>query len=127
MTRRGLLGALGALSAAFVGPAMLVLDHLNEGDKPSTPAAPLPAALPPAAPPSRFTIDVSHHDWNTRGGNLDWAAIRDAGIAGMVAHQEIVFGTEGETLTIRHDSLHRSSRTRSRGPPHRVRRARTQV
>jgi 4-hydroxy-tetrahydrodipicolinate reductase len=27
----------------------------------------------------------------------------------MVAHQEIVFGTEGETLTIRHDSLNRSS------------------
>jgi 4-hydroxy-tetrahydrodipicolinate reductase len=30
-------------------------------------------------------------------------------IAGMVAHQEVVFGTEGETLSIRHDSLHRSS------------------
>jgi 4-hydroxy-tetrahydrodipicolinate reductase len=27
----------------------------------------------------------------------------------MVAHQEIVFGTEGETLSIRHDSLNRSS------------------
>jgi 4-hydroxy-tetrahydrodipicolinate reductase len=27
----------------------------------------------------------------------------------MVAHHEIVFGSEGETLTIRHDSLHRSS------------------
>jgi 4-hydroxy-tetrahydrodipicolinate reductase len=29
--------------------------------------------------------------------------------AGLVAHQEILFGTEGETLTIRHDSLDRSS------------------
>ena len=28
---------------------------------------------------------------------------------GMVAHQEIVFGAEGETLTIRHDSLDRVS------------------
>jgi 4-hydroxy-tetrahydrodipicolinate reductase len=27
----------------------------------------------------------------------------------MVAHQEIVFGTAGETLSIRHDSLDRSS------------------
>jgi 4-hydroxy-tetrahydrodipicolinate reductase len=27
----------------------------------------------------------------------------------MVAHQEIVFGAEGETLTIRHDSLDRVS------------------
>ena len=30
-------------------------------------------------------------------------------IAGLVAHQEIVFGSEGETLTIRHDSLDRVS------------------
>ena len=30
-------------------------------------------------------------------------------IAGLVAHQEILFGTEGETLTIRHDSLDRGS------------------
>ncbi|OEV22704.1 4-hydroxy-tetrahydrodipicolinate reductase, partial [Streptomyces nanshensis] len=26
-----------------------------------------------------------------------------------VAHQEVLFGDEAETLTIRHDSLHRSS------------------
>jgi 4-hydroxy-tetrahydrodipicolinate reductase len=30
-------------------------------------------------------------------------------IAGLVAHQEIIFGSEGETLTIRHDSLDRAS------------------
>jgi 4-hydroxy-tetrahydrodipicolinate reductase len=29
--------------------------------------------------------------------------------AGLVAHQEILFGTEGETLTIRHDSYDRAS------------------
>ena len=29
--------------------------------------------------------------------------------AGLVAHQEVLFGTEGETLTIRHDSLDRAS------------------
>ena len=28
---------------------------------------------------------------------------------GMVAHQEVIFGTTGETLTIRHDSLDRKS------------------
>jgi 4-hydroxy-tetrahydrodipicolinate reductase len=30
-------------------------------------------------------------------------------LRGLVAHQEILFGGEGETLTIRHDSLARSS------------------
>jgi 4-hydroxy-tetrahydrodipicolinate reductase len=30
-------------------------------------------------------------------------------MAGLVAHQEVLFGTEGEMLTIRHDSLSRTS------------------
>jgi 4-hydroxy-tetrahydrodipicolinate reductase len=28
---------------------------------------------------------------------------------GLLAHQEVIFGTTGETLTIRHDSLDRAS------------------
>ena len=31
-------------------------------------------------------------------------------LAGLVAHQEVLFGTLGETLTIRHDSIDRTSR-----------------
>jgi len=30
-------------------------------------------------------------------------------LAGLVAHQEVLFGGHGETLTIRHDSLDRVS------------------
>jgi 4-hydroxy-tetrahydrodipicolinate reductase len=30
-------------------------------------------------------------------------------LRGLVAHQEVLFGTNGETLTIRHDSLDRAS------------------
>jgi 4-hydroxy-tetrahydrodipicolinate reductase len=30
-------------------------------------------------------------------------------LAGLVAHQEVLFGTLGETLTIRHDSIDRTS------------------
>ncbi len=44
-----------------------------------------------------------------RGTDVDGIRVHSLRIAGMVAHQEIVFGTEGETLTIRHDSLSRSS------------------
>ena len=44
-----------------------------------------------------------------RGADVDGVRVHSLRIAGMVAHQEIVFGTEGETLSIRHDSLNRSS------------------
>jgi 4-hydroxy-tetrahydrodipicolinate reductase len=30
-------------------------------------------------------------------------------VRGLVAHQEVILGTQGETLTIRHDSLDRES------------------
>ena len=30
-------------------------------------------------------------------------------VTGLVAHQEVLLGTQGETLTLRHDSLDRSS------------------
>ena len=32
-----------------------------------------------------------------------------SGCPGLVAHQEVIFGGEGQTLTIRHDSIDRSS------------------
>ena len=44
-----------------------------------------------------------------RGADVDGVRVHAVRLAGLVAHQEILFGTEGETLTIRHDSLHRSS------------------
>jgi 4-hydroxy-tetrahydrodipicolinate reductase len=44
-----------------------------------------------------------------RGAEVDGVRVHALRIAGLVAHQEVLFGTEGETLTIRHDSLHRAS------------------
>ena len=44
-----------------------------------------------------------------RGAVVDGVHVHSMRIAGLVAHQEVLFGTEGETLTIRHDSLHRAS------------------
>jgi 4-hydroxy-tetrahydrodipicolinate reductase len=44
-----------------------------------------------------------------RGAVVDGVRVHSVRLAGLVAHQEILLGTEGETLTIRHDSLHRSS------------------
>lgn len=44
-----------------------------------------------------------------RGASVDGIRVHSLRIAGMVAHQEVLFGTEGETLSIRHDSLHRTS------------------
>jgi 4-hydroxy-tetrahydrodipicolinate reductase len=44
-----------------------------------------------------------------RGADVGGIRVHSVRLSGLVAHQEIVFGAEGETLTIRHDSLNRSS------------------
>ena len=40
---------------------------------------------------------------------LDGVHVHSVRLAGLVAHQEVLLGGHGELLTIRHDSLDRSS------------------
>lgn len=44
-----------------------------------------------------------------RGGSVEGMRIHSLRLPGSVAHQEVILGGAGETLTIRHDSLARSS------------------
>ncbi len=44
-----------------------------------------------------------------RGATVAGVPVHSVRLAGLVAHQEVMFGTAGETLTIRHDSLDRAS------------------
>lgn len=44
-----------------------------------------------------------------RGAEIDGVRVHSVRAAGLVAHQEVLFGTTGETLTIRHDSYDRAS------------------
>jgi len=44
-----------------------------------------------------------------RGAVVDDVHVHSVRVAGLVAHQEVLFGGNGETLTIRHDSLDRAS------------------
>lgn len=45
----------------------------------------------------------------SRGGNFQGMRVHSVRLPGLVAHQEVIFGGEGQTLTIRHDSLSRES------------------
>ena len=44
-----------------------------------------------------------------RGAHHAGIPVHAIRLAGLVAHQEVLFGTDGETLTLRHDSLDRRS------------------
>jgi 4-hydroxy-tetrahydrodipicolinate reductase len=55
--------------------------------------------------PDATTIEAP----GARGTLVDGIHVHAVRLPGHVAHQEVVLGSAGETLTIRHDSLHRSS------------------
>jgi 4-hydroxy-tetrahydrodipicolinate reductase len=44
-----------------------------------------------------------------RGGELEGVRLHSVRLPGFVAHQEVIFGNAGQTLTIRHDSINRES------------------
>ena len=45
----------------------------------------------------------------TRGGDIEGIRIHSVRLPGLVAHQEVLFGGPGQTLSIRHDSMDRTS------------------
>jgi 4-hydroxy-tetrahydrodipicolinate reductase len=45
----------------------------------------------------------------TRGGELGGVTIHSVRLQGLVAHQEVILGGRGETLSIRHDTFNRES------------------
>jgi 4-hydroxy-tetrahydrodipicolinate reductase len=55
--------------------------------------------------PDATTIEAP----GARGNQVDGIHVHSVRMPGLVAHQEVMLGSTGETLTIRHDSLHRSS------------------
>jgi 4-hydroxy-tetrahydrodipicolinate reductase len=44
-----------------------------------------------------------------RGANVDGMHIHSVRLPGLIAHQQVLFGADGQTLTIRHDSYNRDS------------------
>lgn len=44
-----------------------------------------------------------------RGAQVDGITVHAVRLAGLVAHQEVLFGATGETLTLRHDTTDRSA------------------
>jgi 4-hydroxy-tetrahydrodipicolinate reductase len=100
-----------AIAARYYQAAEVIeLHHAGKADAPSgtalrTAKAIAAARRRPASaiPPGRELVT------GARGGDVQGVRVHSVRLPGLVAHQEIIFGGEGELLTLRHDSLDRSS------------------
>jgi 4-hydroxy-tetrahydrodipicolinate reductase len=89
---------------------VIELHHPQKADAPSGTAArtaELIAEARKGLPPNPDATSAGLP--GARGADVDGIPVHSVRLAGLVAHQEVLFGTAGETLTIRHDSLDRAS------------------
>ena len=83
--------------------------HNNKADAPSGTAMATAARMTAAS--DAWAADPTRHEVakGARGGDADGIRLHAVRMVGMVAHQEVLLGTTGQTISIRHDSYDRTS------------------
>jgi 4-hydroxy-tetrahydrodipicolinate reductase len=108
-----LMARFAAQAAPYFQSVEIVeLHHPDKADAPSgtaTRTAQLIADTRAKAESAPAPDATSTGMTGARGAMVSGVPVHSVRVRGLVAHQEVILGTVGETLTIRHDSLHRSS------------------
>src|SRR5690242_15071688 len=97
----------------FTSAEVIELHHAGKADAPSGTASRTATMISEAraaaglgAPPDATVTALEGARGTALGGGVHVHSVR---LAGLVAHQEVLFGGPGEVLTIRHDSMDRIS------------------
>lgn len=91
---------------------VIELHHPNKVDAPSGTAARTARLIAAARSDAGLgeVPDATTQDPDgARGGRVDGIPVHSVRLRGLVAHQEVLLGGEGEMLTVRHDSFDRTS------------------
>jgi 4-hydroxy-tetrahydrodipicolinate reductase len=98
------------MAAPFFETAEIIeLHHDHKADAPSGTAARTAQRMAAASKDWAEDPTTTVIAEGARGGAIEGIPIHSVRMRGMVAHQEVLLGTEGQTLSIRHDSYDRSS------------------
>ncbi len=106
-----LMMEFAARAAHYMPHAEIIeLHHDNKADAPSGTAMRTASLIAT----SRHEVPVtpgreSEVADGARGAIVDEVTVHSVRLPGLVAHQEVLFGGQGQTLSIRHDSIDRTS------------------
>jgi len=92
----------------FAAAEVIELHHEGKLDAPSGTALATARRIAAARAGERDAPDKENVP-GVRGGDVEGVRVHSVRLPGLVAHQEVLFGGPGETLSIRHDSLDRTS------------------
>lgn len=100
---------LAKIAARFFDWAEIVeMHHEKKLDAPSGTALSTARAMLESRGKPFLYSEVQKESLNgTRGGEFEGIALHSMRLPGMMAHQEVILGTDGQTLTIRHDTINR--------------------
>jgi len=93
----------------FDSVEIIELHHPNKVDAPSGTARRTAELIADARNGKPSPDATSEQLDGARGADVGGIHVHAVRLAGLVAHQEVLFGGHGETLTLRHDSLSRES------------------
>ena len=89
---------------------IIELHHDNKKDAPSGTAVKTAELIREVRQPKKQGVaDEVETLKGARGADFDGMRIHSVRLPGLVAHQEVIFGAQGEGLTLRHDSYDRIS------------------
>ncbi len=103
-----LLNMVKAAAKFFDYVDIIEMHHHEKADAPSgTALATAKAMLQSRGKPFLYSKTKKETLSGTRGGEVDGVTIHSVRLPGFVASQEVVFGGQGQTLSVRHDTIGR--------------------
>ncbi len=93
----------------FSAAEVIELHHDHKVDAPSGTALATAARIAAVSPAQHRAVESVESVRGVRGGAAAGVPIHAVRLPGLVAHQEVLLGNPGETLSIRHDTTDRSS------------------
>jgi len=98
---------LAKVAAKYFDYAEIIeLHHSRKADSPSGTALSTAKAMAEAKG-KPFYVPEQRKPSNSRGEQVEGVAIHSVRLPGLMAHQEIILGGPGQTLSIRHDTINR--------------------
>jgi 4-hydroxy-tetrahydrodipicolinate reductase len=93
----------------FDAAEVIELHHDGKVDAPSSTAIATAQRIAAGRAEARNAPGGDDAHPGARGADIEGIRVHGVRLPGLLAHQEVIFGSPGETLTIRHDSTDRTS------------------